>query len=141
SYHTWRDGYGLDPTLVGAAITINGVPCTVIGIAAPDFLGDTLRSNPPDFWLPFGSEPALRTSSLLASKEQAWVYSIGRLPSRANPQQVQARLTATLQQWLTDEANVPASYRSQLPQQHITLTPGGSGVTTMTARYGDGLQI
>jgi hypothetical protein len=31
---------------------IEGQPVTLIGIAPPGFFGDTLRDNPPDFWLP-----------------------------------------------------------------------------------------
>jgi predicted permease len=142
SYHTWRDRFGLDPTIVGAAVALNGVPATVIGVTGPDFFGDTLRPNPPDFWIPFGAEPALRgTTSLLSSTSQAWVYAIGRLQSTANPQQVQSRVTAILQQWLSDQSNLTAIERSRIPAQHITLTGARNGISIMARAYGDGLKV
>jgi len=50
SYHTWQEHFGLDPAVIGATFTINQVAYTVVGIAPPGFFGDTLRSDPPDFW-------------------------------------------------------------------------------------------
>jgi hypothetical protein len=37
SYRTWRQKYGQDPSVVGASITINGQPFTVVGITPPGF--------------------------------------------------------------------------------------------------------
>src|SRR5207302_6489448 len=50
SYHAWQEHFGLDPAVIGATFTINQVAYTVVGIAPPGFFGDTLRSDPPDFW-------------------------------------------------------------------------------------------
>src|SRR5207248_6128511 len=60
SYRTWRDRFGSDPAIVGAAITFNGMPVTISGIAAPEFFGNTLRPDPADFWIPLSVEPLLR---------------------------------------------------------------------------------
>jgi hypothetical protein len=53
SYHTWQEHFGLDPAVIGATFAINQVPYTVVGIAPPGFFGDKLRSDPPDFWVPY----------------------------------------------------------------------------------------
>jgi hypothetical protein len=57
SYHTWQQHFGLDSSAIGATFNINGVPYTIAGVTPPGFYGDTLRSDPPDFWLPFAAEP------------------------------------------------------------------------------------
>src|SRR6516165_12736722 len=56
SYSTWQQSYGSDPALVGSTFIIEGHPVTLVGIAPPGFFGDTLRSRPPDFWIPIQQE-------------------------------------------------------------------------------------
>ena len=49
--------YGSDPSIVGAVFNMDNKPFTVVGITPPSFFGDTLRSDPPDFFLPLNTEP------------------------------------------------------------------------------------
>src|SRR5256885_1701019 len=156
SYHTWQEHFGLDPAVIGATFTINQVPYTVVGIAPPGFFGDTLRSDPPDFWVPLSTEPAvLRRGlpSLLHSPKLEWLYVIGRLKNNAGVLQAQSHLTLELQQWLwstgyaeatpeqrSDPALVDAA-RREIAQQHIRLTPAGSGVDKMQTDYAAGLRL
>ncbi|MGH9452800.1 MAG: ABC transporter permease, partial [Terriglobia bacterium] len=94
NYHAWQQRFGLDPSAIGSTFNINGVAFTVAGVAPPGFYGDTLRSDPPDFWLPLGTEPALnRQNSRLHRPELEWLYLIGRLKPSAAHRQVPARLT------------------------------------------------
>src|SRR5579871_6278248 len=37
SYRAWQEHFGLDPSIVGAAFTINQIPYTIAGIAPPGF--------------------------------------------------------------------------------------------------------
>ncbi|HYV31985.1 MAG TPA: ABC transporter permease, partial [Candidatus Binatia bacterium] len=103
SYHTWQEHFGLDPAVIGATFTINQLPYTVVGVAPPGFFGDTLRSDPPDFWVPLSTEPEVlgRLTSLLHNRRLEWLYLMGRLKPGSNPERVQSRLTAELQQWLS----------------------------------------
>ena len=52
SHHVWQTVYGSDPAVVGSTFMIEGHPFAVIGIAPPGFFGETLRSDPPEIWLP-----------------------------------------------------------------------------------------
>ncbi len=52
SHRVWQNTYGGDPSVVGASFVVEGHPFTVIGIAPPGFFGETLRSDPPDIWVP-----------------------------------------------------------------------------------------
>lgn len=154
NYHTWQQDYGLDPSVIGSAFAINGLLYTVVGVAPPGFYGDTLRSDPPDFWLPLGTEPALnRQGSRLRSSGLEWLYLIGRLRPAFEVEKAQAHLTVELQQWLWQTGYAAASpkersdlalvnkVRQEIARQHIHLTPGGSGVDKMQAEYAAGLRL
>ena len=59
---------------------IEGHPFTVIGVAPPGFFGETLRSDPPDIWIPLQQEPLIDGGgSLLRQSVSAWLRVIGRL--------------------------------------------------------------
>ena len=106
SYRAWRH-FGLDPSVIGATFTINQMPYTVAGIAPPGFFGDSLRPDPPDFWLPLATEPALNgQNSLLNRPGLHWLYIIGRLKPGARPASVQSEVTVELERWLGDRKSV-----------------------------------
>ncbi len=42
NYHIWQKRYGLDASVIGSTLNINGVPCTIAGVTPPQFYGDTL---------------------------------------------------------------------------------------------------
>jgi predicted permease len=139
SYRTWQQDFGLDTKIVGSTVTINGQPFTVVGIAPPGFFGDTLRSDPPDVWLPLSTEPRLTKDSQLERADLEWLYSIGRLKSGALARAVQAQLTLELQRWLEQTAAVHD--RNEIKRQHITLTPAAGGVDRMREDYAQGLEL
>src|SRR5579863_329852 len=103
SYRAWEQNYALDPSVIGAAFVLNGVAYTIAGISPPAFFGDTLRANPPDFWLPLGTEPALRgKNSLLRDKEQRWLYLVGRVRAGTLPAAIEAKVNVELKQWFLE---------------------------------------
>ena len=132
SYRNWQQHFAADPSIIGASLTINGTPFTVVGVAPPDFYGDTLRPDPPELWVPLSTEPVLRSGfSLLSDPDQSWLYVIGRLRPGADPAQVQAQLTGELQQWLATHPDIGRNSRNELPRQRIVVSPGSRGVTNM----------
>jgi len=135
SYRAWNR-FGLDPSVVGSVVVVNGMPMTVVGVAGREFFGDTIRPDPAAVWIPMAQEVALRREgSLLDRADQNWLYAIGRLRPGASARQVQTRLTTALQQWLASQSFVPESARARVPQQYIALTAGGSGVPLMQAQF------
>jgi macrolide transport system ATP-binding/permease protein len=149
SYHTWQQHFGLDPSVIGSTFNINGSPYTIAGVTPARFYGDTLRSDPPDFWLPLVTEPNGR----LHSAELEWLYLIGRLRPDAAPAQVQSHLTIQLQQWLWQQgwnsaspeqrrdAGLVATARREVAGQHVHLTPAPGGVDQMQTDYAAGLRL
>ncbi len=138
NYHTWQQRFGLDPFVIGSKLNINGVPYTIAGVTPPRFYGDTLRSDPPDFWLPLVAEPNGR----LHNANVEWLYLFGRLRPEFAPKGVQSRLTAELQEWLGSHQDViPERDLKDIARQHIRLTPAGRGVEEMQTNYAIGLRL
>jgi predicted permease len=146
SYRAWQQQYNSDPSVVGSTFIVNGHPFTITGIAPPGFFGETLRSNPPELWLPLQQEPLVNAqSSLLKQSISGWLRIIGRLKPGASIDGVGPRLTGVLRQWQVHDSGWPAEFMpiivQSLPRQRIQIVPGGSGVETMKADYGDSLHI
>jgi predicted permease len=139
SYHTWQRRFGSDPSVIASTVNINGVACTIAGVTPRGFYGDTLRSDPPDFWLPLAGDPE---KWRLPNAATEFLYAIGRLKPGFTPDSVQARLTVELQQWLSSHREViPDRDQKDIPQQHIRLTPAAGGVQQMQTDYATGLQL
>ena len=146
SYRTWQQAYGSDPGIVGSTFYVQGQPVTLIGITPPGFFGETLRSDPPDFWLPLQQEILFDGQNAhMKTNHPQWLYAIGRLKPGASVQALPARLTPVLQHWLRDEDDMPAEFKPQvdpsIPQKFIRLAPAGGGVTSLRDNYGDSLRI
>jgi len=146
SHHAWQSVYGGDTSVVGSTFVIEGHPFTVAGVTPPGFFGETLRSDPPDIWIPLQQEPTINgKGALLHQSIGAWLRVIGRLKPGASIDGMAPRLTEVLRQWLVHDAGYPpnwmADLQRMLPQQVINVVPAGAGVGIMKEEYGRSLQI
>ena len=142
SYRVWQQKYALDPAVIGAAFHLNDKPFTVVGVAPPGFFGDTLRNDPPDFFLPLSAEPMVQgDSSLLRTSDAHWLDLIGRVRPGVTATSVESHMRLVLQQWLQSHlGDMDANQRTLMPRQTLYLSPGGAGITTMRQAYGRWLQ-
>jgi predicted permease len=146
SHHAWQGAFGGDGSVVGSTLVIEGHPFTLIGVAPPGFFGETLRSDPPDMWIPLQQEPLIDGgSALLRQSVSAWLRVIGRLKPGASIAGIGPRLTGVLRQWMQFDSGYPANWMPDvvrmLPKQVITIVPAGAGVGVMKEEYGRSLQI
>ena len=146
SYRIWQANYGGDPKVVGSTFVVEDHAFTVIGISPPGFFGETLRSDPPDLWLPLQQEPMVDgAGSLLHQSISAWLRVIGRLRPGASIVGMGPRLTGVLRQWLQHDSGYPSNWMpdviKMLPRQVINVIPAGAGVAVMKEEYGRSLQI
>jgi predicted permease len=79
----WQRRFGGDPTIVGQTITLNGQPCTVVGIAPKGFTGEE-RLPPTDLWYPAAARP-----DQIATSRREFVL-LGRLAPGFTVEQAQA---------------------------------------------------
>jgi predicted permease len=145
-YRAWQQQYSSDPSVVGSTFVIEGHPFTIAGIAPPGFFGETLRSNPPELWIPLEQEPLVNAqNSLLEQRISGWLRIIGRLKPGEHIDGIAPRLTVLLRQWMLHDSGWPAEFmpliQKALPTQQIKIVPGGAGVAAMQADYGDSLRI
>ncbi len=141
SYRAWQQHFGLDPSVIGAAFTINQMPYTVAGVAPPGFFGDRLRPDPPDFWLPLATEPALNRQNSNLRGSGHWLYIIGRLKPEAHPAGIEAKVTAQLQQFLRTEPDLTAKDRTNIGKQQLHVAQAGGGVNSLQSETTAGLRL
>src|SRR5437899_716761 len=146
SHHVWQTTYGADPSVVGSTFIVEGHPFTVIGVTPPGFFGETLRSDPPEIFVPVQQEPLMDgEGALLHQSVSAWLRMIGRLRPGASTAGMSARLTGVLRQWMQNDSGYPANWMPDivrmLPKQVINVVPAGAGVAEMKEEYGRSLQI
>ncbi|MGD1079494.1 MAG: ABC transporter permease [Candidatus Sulfotelmatobacter sp.] len=143
SYQAWQAAYGADPSVIGSTFYIQNQPFTIVGISPPGFFGDRINSDPPAFWLPLNDEPYLeRETSILKQPDTNWLYALGRVKPGVNPGSLQAKLSNSLRQWLATQTayNIHGN-QTQIPKQHVVLTPGGAGIQNLQQEAGSGLRL
>jgi predicted permease len=142
SYRAWQQNFGGDSSVLGATFIINTRPYVICGVAPPGFYGDRLQSDPPDFWIPLNTEPALLgQNSILNQADEHWLYVIGRLKPGAKAASVQAEVTTELQRWIGAQPDLEVRNVPNIPKQHIILVSGGGGVQLLQGEAKDGLRL
>jgi predicted permease len=142
SYRVWQQQYGGDRAILGSQFIIEGAPFTIVGIAPPGFFGAEMRPDPPDFWMPLAMEPMAHGKNALLDQNAHWLNVFGRMRPGASAATAEARLNGHLQQWLrTNDPPATARQRQELDKQHITLAPGGAGITAMKENYQQDLRL
>jgi predicted permease len=151
SYQAWQNKFASDQHLLGGTLVVDGLAMSVIGIAPPGFFGDTLSVDPPDFWLPLATEPVIHPqASWLTAWNEYWLFVMGRLRPGVQPAQVQAHVTAELQQWLTENytaqhydlaPKIAERYTKDIAKQYIVVMPAPGGVASTRYRNEEALQL
>ncbi len=103
SYAAWQKRYGGKPDVLGKAVTLNGIPNTIIGVLPRDF--HFAPAEPADFWtaLHVSSECDLRRSC-------HFLEGVGRLKNGLSEQTALADMKAIARQL---EKQYPGSNRDQ----------------------------
>ncbi|MCL5006141.1 MAG: ABC transporter permease, partial [Acidobacteria bacterium] len=146
SYGYWSRQFGHSPAAVGKGITINGVPCTIVGVAPPRFFGVT-PGRTVDVWVPLTQNPKLlpwganhipSVTSPFTSRTWWWLMMMGRLKPRVDTRQASAQLDVLFQQSIGG-----ALRASQGPQfvPHIQLEPAAKGLDALRKRFSKPLRV
>ena len=142
SYRAWQRDYAMDPSVVGSTFVLNTHPVTIVGITPPSFYGDRMTDSPPDFYVPMATEPVLEQGSILHRHELNWVYVLGRIKPGTALAPLQAKMSASLRDWLS----VLPMYQTEdgkqwLAKTHLTLIPGGMGIANLQEQFASGLHL
>ncbi len=88
SYGYWQRRFGGDPHVVGKTFTAQDTLFTIIGVAPPEFFGESVGES-PDLWMPLTMAPRA-PSWLWKGHSVTWLQIMGRLKPGVTVEQAQA---------------------------------------------------
>jgi predicted permease len=87
----WNREFARSPAALGQTLEINGFAGTVIGVAPPEFFGETVGAV-PDLWVPMSVQPRVMPTDYLNAPSSSWLSLLGRLRPGVSARQAQAAL-------------------------------------------------
>jgi predicted permease len=132
SHKLWSHRFAADSSVLGRTVKINGIPFTVVGVAAEEFTGT--MAGAVDFYLPMASLLAISTNDpewargFLTRPGYCCAQLAVRLADGASPAQVESELDSIHRQFLRSHAKKESALRLErtafaTPGQRIKLTP------------------
>jgi putative ABC transport system permease protein len=137
SYEYWRRQFGLDRSVVGKPITLNGVPFNIIGVAARGFDGVSLGDR-QDIWIPMMMQAQVMDGRSLLNDPNGWFFQImARRKVGISDQQAEASLNVLYQRIARQESGVKLTPQAaqELTSQRIVLLPASKGVSSFRDRF------
>jgi len=101
SYRFWEEHLGLDRSIVGKTVLINGQACTIIGIGPSGFFGASPAVLSSDLWLPVSAGERLApelAGHALERRDLSMFRVVGRLRTGVRESAAQAELNAVSQE-------------------------------------------
>jgi predicted permease len=148
SYAYWKNRLGFDPAIVGRTLRIRQTTFEIIGVAPPEFSGETVGVS-PDLWVPL----TIQTVELYTGKEALApprdvknkfmsLQIMARLSDDVTIEQAQSSVNVALQQLILAEAGqLAVDDRPGYLDQRVALVSGDRGASTLRARFGKPLWI
>ena len=143
SYAFWQRRFGGDPSALGRSIQINGLPFTIVGVAARDFFGVDPQQNPAFFLAihqlaRLSANPAAEERSRFFNQNFYWIEMMIRLRPGITLEQAQAALSAQFHSFAASTAATPKDAEI-LPE--LALEPGGTGLDSLRRQYSKPLYV
>ncbi len=132
SYGAWQRRFGGDASLIGQAVSVNGQPITVIGVAAESFQGVELGTL-PEVFLPMMEKPlATPLWNDLDQRRSLWLNVMARLKPGVTRERAEAVATGVYQRALRGELaqgfeRWSDKGKEKFATKKISLLAGGAG--------------
>jgi predicted permease len=143
----WRDRFAGDREVIGRRIRILNTSYEVVGIAPPQFQGETIGAN-PDIWVPLTMQNEIFPGQDYLSQETnpfrktEWLQAIGRLKPGVTLAQAKASIEVEFHQMMDAQTDgMSAQKKQQFLTQRLALKPGSHGASTLRSNFGKPLQI
>lgn len=147
SYAFWQDRFGGLPDVLGRKIRLLSTSYEVIGVAPPQFHGETVGANPA-IWVPLTMESEIFPGRDFLSLETKpfhkteWLQCIGRLKPGISLAQAKASIEVEFQEMMRSQTGgMSANDKRQFLNQHLAVTAGSHGASTLRGDFGKPLQI
>jgi len=142
--YTWfQRHFNGDPSALGKVIRIQSHDYTLVGVAAPGFLGTTVDQS-TDLWIPISMQAFDRPGwKGLDGKMFQSLYLIGRLKPGVNAAQASADTNLLFEQIMRSYLGPQPSKKhlDDLAHARVELTPGGRGVSFLRHDFSLPLKI
>lgn len=111
SHRYWKNQFGGDPAIVGRSLRLNGQLCTIVGVAAPEFVGTTVGFG-LDVFVPVAAAQHLRPfggdgTELFTKRDFRTLATVARLRPGVSFEQARAEIAA-----------VGAAFASEFPADY-----------------------
>ena len=143
AYDYWRRRYHNDSAAIGKSISINNLPFTIIGVAAPGFFGVDPQANPA-FFLPMHAMPTLADNPALEARERFldehryWLEMMMRLRPGVTMRQAETALRGQFAGYAAGTAESPGDL-VVLPE--VELEEGRGGIDSLRRQYSQPLIV
>ena len=145
SYGYWVRRFGRDPAVIGRAITVNGVPLTLVGVTPTEFFG-LQPGRAIDAWIPLHSlprvvpswtKPGAPKTAKFTARDDWWIVIMGRLKPGITEQQARAELEVFLRQNVAATAPPQApGFQSVSPElPRVELAPASKGLNALRHQF------
>lgn len=132
----WTQQFARSPSVLGKAISLNGVPVTIVGVSSGRFAGLQM-GTPMQIFVPLTMQPLILpraqngSISLLDNPQSWWVQILARLRQDVPEIRAEAELDAVLRQ-----AAMPAlRHTDDLDRFHLQFQPGERGLDYLRGAY------
>jgi predicted permease len=98
TYRLWQRVFGLDPQVIGQALTVGETGFTIIGVLPRRYVGPTAGERRTDFYVPLMAQKQLVRERWLERDSAWWVCVMGRLAPGADEARIQASLEPLFRQ-------------------------------------------
>ena len=131
SYGYWERRFGLDPSIVGQSIIVNGQTMTVVGVAERGFTGTTLGVKPALF-APITMRGFSQPFKGFDNRRSYWAYVFARLKPGVTIEQARVAMAGPYRNIVNDvEAPLQKGMSPQTLERFkaktLTLEPGAQG--------------
>jgi predicted permease len=145
SYRFWERFLGLDPSAIGRMITVNTIPCVVVGVTRKGFVGVApggfILTPEVDVSVPIRLRERIEVSSNsrreLFGDKSFWVQMIGRRGERGSDAAIEAELASAIAENLPEQARKEAAANPP----YVSAEPGGQGLDNLRERYRNPLLV
>jgi predicted permease len=139
SHNFWIRRFGGDPLVLNRTIRLNGVPMTIVGVAARGFFGVVLGDN-PDVMVPVMMKAQMTpTWDDLENRRSRWLTVMGRLKADVTLAQAEAAMNVVYRQINEGEIKeikgASDSFLRRFVAKHLFLRPGAKGRSELRGRF------
>jgi len=147
SYAFWRDRFAGAREVIGRKIRILNTSYEVVGVAPPEFHGETVGAN-PDIWVPLTMQSEVFPGHDYLSEETQpfrkteWLHAIGRLKPEVTLAEAKASIEVEFRQMMEAQTDgMSAQDKRRFLNQHLAVTPGSHGASALRSDFGKPLLI